>query len=215
MEEEEPKQENQDQDQDKKEELTQHEKKEIKKEKKEEEKQQHHESKAQKELKGKIIKYSITTAVIILIVFGGYYFIIKPIKEFRPYTNGLVHWHANFEVSICGVKQDFTHGYDFEHDAIGTPLLHTHNDNTIHIEGRVPKKEDIAIGHFFDNIRVSFSSTKIMDKKNGDLCPDGKPGTVKMYVNEQQNNEFRDYIPSQCTSPNIHQDCDKIEIKFE
>ena len=201
--------------QENKEELTHHEKKELKKQQKEQEKHSSHESKSKKNTNRKYVNYGITAIILLLIIVGGYYFIIKPIKGFQPFTSGPVHWHANFEVFLCGERQDFTTGYDFEKNRLGSHILHSHNDNVIHIEGQIPKREDIAIGNFFDLIGVPFSSTQIMDKTNGDLCTSGEPGTVKMIVNGEPNNEFRDFIPKACESPNIKQDCDKIEIRFE
>ena len=72
--------------------------------------------------------------------------------------------------------------------------MHTHDDNTLHIEGLIQKKEDIVLGLFFDVIEVPFDKDRIMDVKNGDLC-DGKPGVLKMYVNDQPRTDFRDYVP--------------------
>ena len=118
----------------------------------------------------------------------------------KTYTAGEVHWHAYIDLNICGEKKDLpcltetsgtVHGEEF----CGTPMLHHHYDNIMHIEGRIKNKEDIALGKFFDAINVTFDKDKILDKKNGDLCPDGKPGKLKMYVNGQPRNDFRDYIP--------------------
>ena len=195
-------------------ELTSHEKKEIRKEEKEKEREQSEKQEANEKLKKNTIKYGIIILVIALIIFGSYTLIIKPIKEFQPFTATSVHWHANFAVYLCGVKQEFTQGFDFEHDALGTPILHTHNDGVIHIEGKIPKKEDIAIGNFFDLIKIPFSPTQIMNKKNGDLC-NGKPASVHMYVNNQINNDFRNFILKKCESDNVEKECDHVDIKFE
>ena len=111
-----------------------------------------------------------------------------------PYTKGPVHWHANFEVELCGQKQDFTSYGSGQHHA-GLSLLHTHGDGVIHIEGAILKQEDIALGKFFDGIDIPFDRDRIMDKKNGDECSPGKPGQVKMFVDGVPSTEFRDYIP--------------------
>jgi len=192
--------------------MSNHEKRELKKQQKKEEKQQIHKEKNKSVSKN--TKYILISVILILVLAGSYYFIIRPINEFKPYTKGAVHWHANYEVYLCGERQDFTKGYDFEKDNLGTHILHPHNDNTIHLEGAIPKKEDILLGNFFDNIRIPFSSEKIMDKKNGDLC-DGKPGKINMYVNGKPNNDFRKYQLKPCESKNIKEDCETIEIRFE
>lgn len=111
------------------------------------------------------------------------------------YTDTPVHWHGTFEIELCGVKQDFSSYGSGGHHA-GLPLFHTHGDGMIHIEGRVIKKEDIALGIFFDSINTPFGQDKIMDKKSGDMCPNtpDKPGSVKMFVNDVQNDQFRDFV---------------------
>ena len=195
--------------------LSRHKQKEIKKQQKEQESKQQETSKSKSESSKKIKNYIITTVVLVILIALIYIYIIKPINDFKPYTSGSIHWHANFEVDLCGVKQDFTKGYDLEHDGIGSLILHTHDDGIIHIEAQVPKKEDLELGNFFDNIKIPFSSTQIMDKKNGDLCSSSKAGRVSMYVNGEKNTEFRNFILKKCESENIQQDCDHILIKFE
>ncbi len=166
-------------------------------------------------MKNKTTKNIIILIFVLLILFG-FYKLVTNAKDTQPYTVGKIHWHANFDVYLCGERQEFTKGYDFEEDRIGTLQLHTHNDNVIHIEDRVIKKEDIALGRFFDIIRIPFDNDKIMNKKNGDICPNTeKSGSVSMYVNGVENDEYRNFVPKPCTSVNIQQDCDKIEIKFE
>jgi len=193
-------------------ELTKHEKKQLKREQKHEEKQQTQESKSNKELKRKITKYSIAAAIIILIILGGYYFIVKPVREFNPIHKGFYHWHSNIEVSVCGEPAKLRCGAGM----CGPMTLHHHNDDIIHIEGNtIAKEEDISLGKFLDGINLEFSGTNLFGKNNGDLCPNGQQGTVKMYVNGQPNMEFDNYILNRCESQNIKQDCEKIELKFE
>src|SRR3989344_295618 len=124
----------------------------------------------------------------------GYLMTHKP----TTYTDRQVHWHALVDISVCGVHRDLPHADSSEivhgEPFKGTPLMHSHDDNTIHIEGLIQKKEDIALGRFFDVIRVPFDKDRIMDVKNGDLC-EGKPGILKMYVNDQPRTDFRDYVP--------------------
>ncbi|MBI2148915.1 hypothetical protein HYU23_04495 [Candidatus Woesearchaeota archaeon] len=194
------------------EELTKHEKKHLKKEQREEEQKQHEEKKSKKELKSKTTKYVITAAVILLIVFGGYYFIIKPITSFKPYYSGFYHWHANFEASICGEPAQVRCGAGM----CGPMNMHHHNDNIIHIEGNtIAKQQDLQLGNFFHGLGLDFSNQSLLGKKNGDLCPNGKLGTVNMYVNGQQNYEFDKYMLKRCDSSNIKEDCEKIDLRFE
>ena len=154
----------------------------------------------------------IMVLVIIGVVFGVRY-AMRNLSSTTPsatYTAEPVHWHAAFEVNLCGVKQDFSSYGSGEHHA-GLPLLHTHGDGVIHIEGRILQKEDIALGRFFDGINIPFDRDRIMNKKNGDECAPGKPGQVKMFVNGAPNTEFRNYIPAGTE----HAQEDSIKIVFE
>lgn len=153
----------------------------------------------------------VTFSALILLIIGGAGYGIFRLAKHAPaqtYTSEPVHWHALVDIEICGEKRDLPKSPSGE---IGTHLLHAHNDNTIHVEGRVIEKEDIALGRFFDLMGVSFDRGRIMDKKNGDTCSDGKQGFVKMSVNGTPNNEFRDFIPKAET------DASKqiISIKFD
>lgn len=157
-------------------------------------------------------KHVIGFLVVAALVGAGVYG-IRYLKATTPealYTAAPVHWHAKFEVELCGQKQDFS-SYGAGSSHAGSPLLHTHGDEIVHIEGQVIEKEDIALGKFFDNINVPFDQDRIMDKKNGDECSAGKPGQVKMLVNDKPNNEFRNYIPFATEKAEE----DRIKIIFE
>ncbi len=171
--------------------------------KREQEKHAREETQKQKEseqeLKARRKNYLwIGITIIVLVAFAigvGYLYLNKP----ETYTQGEVHWHAFLDITLCGQHKDLplaeegdkVHGKNYR----GIHLLHTHDDNTIHIEGVVQKKEDIALGLFFDAIGVTFDKDKLFEYKNGDLCPDGKQGMLKMYVNDQPRTDFRDYVP--------------------
>ena len=179
--------------------LSSHERREQRRQEREE---THSQKEEEKEVKQRNKNYFwIIITIIGIIAFAivvGWLFTNK--KE--SYTDRPVHWHVLLDVEICGEKVDIRGGKSSGNMAgsnqamYGPQLLHHHNDNTIHIEGQIVKKEDIALGKFFDGIDIPFDKDKIMDKKNGDLCPDGKPGILKMYVNDQPRTDFRDFIPS-------------------
>ena len=137
----------------------------------------------------------VTLLCLVALAVGlGYLLQHKP----QLYIDHEVHWHALVDISICGQHRDLPRANSGElvHDQPyrGIPLMHAHDDNVIHIEGLIQKKEDILLGRFFDAIDVSFDKDRIMDVKNGDLC-DGKPGVLKMFVNDQPRKDFRDYVP--------------------
>lgn len=171
--------------------LSKHERRELEKQKQEEQKQlQQHAQDSKKALKKKIVWAIVAVAVVALIYWG-----FTAIKNMpKPYTSTEVHWHALVDIELCGKKTDLPRVGAGAHHR-GMPLLHTHDDNKIHIEGQIFKREDIALGKFMDAVGAKFSNETIMEHRNGDKCPDGKEGTVKMFVNGIPNNEFRDWVP--------------------
>lgn len=150
--------------------------------------------------------------IVILAVIVGVFFAIRSASKTAPetaYTSGPIHWHVAIKLSVCGVARDLPGPQDGS--MVGpSELYHHHGDNTWHIEGRVFKKEDIALGKFFDAQGIPFDRDRLLDKKNGDLCPDGRPGEVQMFVNGQPNTEFRDYI----AQPTPEAQDQVVEIKF-
>ncbi len=148
---------------------------------------------------------SMITLVLVLALFVAVAAGIIYALQNKPtmYVDREVHWHANIDMRICGVPQELpcdakgsgvVHGKEF----CGETLMHHHFDGTLHIEGVIPQKEDIALGRFFDKIGVSFDKDKLLNMTNGDLC-NGAPGVVKMYVNDIESTTFRDYIPAATT----------------
>ncbi len=182
--------------------LTSHQKREQQKKEREEAKEHKETEKEMKERKKNYLWISITILVLIAFAIGvGWLYTHRT----ETYTDREVHWHASVDVTICGEHKDLPCGKETPGQVHGEKFcgiheMHHHYDNVIHIEGLIQKKEDIALGRFFDIIGVPFDKDKIMDKKNGDLC-DGKPGKLKMYVNGQPRNDFRDYISFATADP--------------
>ena len=152
------------------------------------------------------------TWIILLIVAAGLLYWMTSGESSKPYAvavppEQIVHWHADVELEVCGKIRDDLLKIDFEATGRGTHLLHTHGDNKVHIEDRVIwKKEDIALGKFFDAVGLKFSESKLLDKTNGDECTAGQPGKVKMFLNGKENTEFRNHVL---------RDGDKIKLVFD
>ncbi len=118
-------------------------------------------------------------------------------------TDGPVHWHADLQVFVCGERQDLSHlGSQNSHH--GTPLLHTHGDNQIHVEGEVRSWDTLTLGNYFDTIGVELSNTSLMDKTEGDTCQ-GEPGSISVSVNGENVSDYQDYRI---------QDGDSITVRF-
>jgi len=117
---------------------------------------------------------------------------------------GIIHWHATPLIYVCGDNISTPITTPGKH--LGSNLLHTHEDKLAHIEGSVSSPDQITLGAFMANIGMRFSETQLIDKKNGDLCPSGEAGTVKLVVNGSENAQFNNYVL---------RDGDTVEMRFE
>ncbi|MBI2676169.1 MAG: hypothetical protein HYX24_06940 [Candidatus Aenigmarchaeota archaeon] len=126
-------------------------------------------------------------------------------------AGGPVHWHADYEIWTCGQKALLPEPKNIE-NRVGTGTLHHHNEGAessrhgiyrIHIEGVVTDPEEVNLGHFFEAIGGQFTHNSIsipqkdgsiMEYKNGDLCPDGIKGELRMYVNGELNGKMDEYV---------------------
>src|SRR3989344_2967874 len=122
------------------------------------------------------------------------------------WSGGPVHWHADFEIWACGEKLALPKA-TFPSNYVGTSTLHHHDDYRIHVEGLVVSKDDVALRSFFRVIggdlekgRLAVPNTDVnsrnalpvLEFNNGDLCPNGKPGKVKLYVKNQETGAFEE-----------------------
>lgn len=133
-------------------------------------------------------------------------------------TKGPVHWHADYEVWVCNEKLDLVNP-KFPKNKIGSPLLHEHNDERIHIEGTVKALETISLGRYFGVIGGALSNdtlsyptvSGVKTVSNGDTCA-GNKGTLKVYVNGKRITSPESYLiyPSPLVPPG---DC--IIIQFD
>jgi len=106
---------------------------------------------------------------------------------------GPLHWHVQLELETCGVAQGLPSFDPNRQEFYGTPHLHHHNDNKIHLEvppGESILNSDATLGGFFRAINMPFSSETFMNYKNGDKCSNGAAGMVHFFVNGVENSEF-------------------------
>lgn len=125
-------------------------------------------------------------------------------------TEGPVHWHVDFELYHCGESVELIDPTGIM-NRIGTPVLHEHGDNRIHVEGVVREYEEVNLHNFFHVIGGSINTTHIelptndgvVNAENGDLC-NGEPGVLQaflyrtegdMYTQTKLTN-FEEYVPA-------------------
>lgn len=116
-------------------------------------------------------------------------------------TKGPVHWHADYQVWVCGERLDLVNP-KFPRNKIGTPLFHEHDDDRIHIEGTVMQLEDVNLENYFRVIGgkleqgyMAYPTTEgMVEVKDNDLCPDGTSGTLRVYINGQRFENYQEHI---------------------
>ena len=116
------------------------------------------------------------------------------------------HLHAQISSVICGQKLVLP---------ASPGAIHSHGDGQIHIHpgGERDAGENANLGRFFDNSGMTLNSSVIQFPRqervyqNGEACPDGTLGAVRVLVNGKDRIEdFRTYTP---------RDGDRIEVRFD
>ena len=148
-------------------------------------------------------KKTVFTLVIIIVAITTFYVLAwTVVRNVASETGGPVHWHADFEIWACDEKQQLPESEELE-NKIGTSDFHHHNDYRIHLEGVPHDLEEFDLGHFFDAIGGKFSKDGITLPQvgggtkswtNGDKCPDGTKGALKMTVNGRNEQKMEKYI---------------------
>jgi hypothetical protein len=104
-------------------------------------------------------------------------------------TKGPVHWHADFEIWVCGREIKLSEPKGLSNKQ-GVDLMHAHNDNRIHVEGVILDKKQASLGAFFHAVGGSLSSDGLkvpadeglISVHNGDKCNE-KPANLYVFVN--------------------------------
>lgn len=113
-------------------------------------------------------------------------------------TKGPVHWHADFRIFQCGEELDVINPVGLS-NRVGSPLIHEHGDNRIHIEGTILSRKDYTLGSFFEEIGGALDENSLSFEaengfivlKNGDLCPHGKSGILNVFLWSTENGVAR------------------------
>jgi len=140
------------------------------------------------------------------LVAAGYWAVARPQRSGARVGD---HWHARYEVVICGTRRP--------HLPTTPGGVHTHGDGVIHVHPETAGQAgtNANLGEFFRTagsrfFPSSFTPTSIQlpgDRpyKNGDPCPDGRPGTLRLLVNGRSEPTMDRYVI---------QDGDVIRVEF-
>lgn len=134
-------------------------------------------------------------------------------------TKGPVHWHADYQIWACGERLELHEPEGGLSNKQGNALLHGHEDDRIHIEGTITNLNEVTLSKFLeanagilanDQLKI-YTEDGLITYINGDLCPDGQQGYLKVYVNGKLKTNPKDYVIS--PYPNIPPgDCIIIEF---
>ena len=104
-------------------------------------------------------------------------------------TKGPVHWHADFEIWVCGKEIRLAEPKGLSNKQ-GVDLMHAHDDNRIHVEGVILDNRQASLGAFFYAIGGSISNDGLKVPANeglisihdGDKCNE-KPAKLYVFAN--------------------------------
>jgi hypothetical protein len=168
----------------------------------------------------KLSKRSDTLILIAIIIIGavglglGLYSLLAVSKTtgYVSLPNKPIHWHPHLEIIIKGEKVVIPANIGigasyssspFYDSMMGMTNVHTHDDSgTLHWEVMMyaPTREDLYLSNFFQVWGKTFNENCIFEFCNG------PEGSMKMFVNGKQNNDFERYII---------RDGDEIVIEFK
>lgn len=137
-----------------------------------------------------------------LAVAGGAYWLWAQSGRRLPRVGD--HWHAGYEVVLCGKPEPQL--------AYSPGNIHTHGDGAIHVHPEVRDEggTNANLSRFFANSKITFSNGALRypdgrTYRDGDACPDGKPGRLRLLVNGTVNTAMERYVP---------RDGDRIRVEF-
>ncbi len=147
-------------------------------------------------------KKSIFIFIVIIVLLPTLYLAGNTVyKNIKSVTGGPIHWHADYQVWVCGERKDLIDPTGLS-NKIGTPLFHEHNDDRIHVEGTVSNMDDVTLSSFFRTVGGKLTTNEFaylvengedVNVKSGDSC-NGQPSQLKVYVNGQKINNVETYM---------------------
>ena len=160
-------------------------------------------------------KKFVFTSMVCVIVLPSIFFIASTIYiNVISDTGGPVHWHTDFKIYACGEELPPPEAKGKLSNKTGTPVLHQHVDERVHVEGVLIDTLDASFQRFVEVqggelTKKTFNvptGTGFRQFTNGDACPDGKPGewNVFMYRTDVDDNtvsktklvDYINYVPA-------------------
>lgn len=122
-------------------------------------------------------------------------------------SSGPIHWHADFEVWVCGRQVDLVNPHGFS-NRVGTSVFHEHADNRVHVEGVVQDLEHVSLGEFFNVVGGHLTKTSLsmptmtgmFEIENGKYCASGE-GQLQVFVYKSEGDK---YYQQKLADPNMY-----------
>lgn len=133
------------------------------------------------------IKYGGIAAVLGVLIIGGGFLAAQNIDSTKTVTNSSigvgepVHWHASYQITVCGENR-IPQG--------GPMLAHTHGETRFHLEGIRQSKEQATLGWVLESLGTEFSEDSIYGKTS---C-NGDPANLTVKANGETLENPEDYI---------------------
>lgn len=133
------------------------------------------------------VKYGGIAAVLGALIIGGGFLAAQNIDNTTPATNSSigvgepVHWHASYQISVCGENR-VPRG--------GPMLAHTHGETQFHLEGVRRNKEQATLDWVLDSLGTDFTEESIYGKTS---C-NGEPANLTVKANGERLKNPEDYI---------------------
>ena len=152
---------------------------------------------------GNMTKKIVYFLVLIVVVAVTSYLVLTTLNLNRvSATKGPVHWHADYEIWVCGQELKIAAPKGFS-NMQGTDLMHSHIDNRIHVEGVLLDKREASLGAFFYAVKGSLSDDGIkvptdqglVAVHDGDACNE-KPAKLYVFVNGKLIDNPAEYVIS-------------------
>ena len=118
------------------------------------------------------------------------------------WSKGPVHWHADYEIWACDKQLQLVEPTGMSNKQ-GVLLLHSHDDNRIHVEGVLTEPRSASLGAFFHVLGGELTNygftlptrEGVVSVENGQLC-NGLPATLSVFVNGVAKENSPEYVIS-------------------
>jgi len=140
---------------------------------------------------GENIKKLAYFAIVVLVVSVTLYLVIVTLHlNISSVSKGPVHWHADYEIWACGNKIELAKPKSMLSNKQGVDLMHSHDDNRIHVEGALTDYRQASLGAFFHAVGGSISDDGmkvptddgLISVHEGDKCNE-QPAHLYVFVN--------------------------------